>query len=48
MKKKPAPLTREQTLQEYKTAIKEAREALDEMEKEIEEELGSQNRETND
>ena len=48
MKKKQNSPTREQTLQEYKTAIQEAREALDEMEKEIEEEMGSQNRETND
>ena len=32
---------KEQALQEYREAIREARNALDEMEKEIEEELGS-------
>ena len=34
---------KEQTLEEYRTAIQAARDALDEMEKEIEEELRSEN-----
>ena len=32
---------KEQTLEEYRTAIQAARDALDEMEKEIEKELGA-------
>ena len=41
--RKPQPRgKKEQTLEEYRTAIQAARNALDEMEKEIEEELGTE------